>query len=290
MNINDLTIFRTVVQTGSFSKAAATLNYTQSNISMKIQSIEALYDTTLFYRGHRGIRLTPKGEQFYEVALKMLHLYEKSFEILQDKENTRGVLRIGSMETTAALHLPALLSTFHQVHEKVDITILTSPSQHNIERLENYEIDGAFVTGPVYKENILMKEFVSEELVMITSSKHKPILNLRDIEGSTVITFRQGCSYRTILEHWLHEDGVHPQNRMEFGTLDGIIGCVAAGLGITLLPRAIAEKYMVTYSLSLYELTKKQAQIPTWFIYRKDDVQSPILQYFLESIDAYNHF
>ncbi|KPN95172.1 LysR family transcriptional regulator [Lysinibacillus sp. ZYM-1] len=290
MNINDLTIFRTVVQTGSFSKAAATLNYTQSNISMKIQSLEAMYDTTLFYRGHRGIRLTPKGEQFYEVALKMLHLYEKSFEILQDKENTRGVLRIGSMETTAALHLPALLSTFHQVHEKVDITILTSPSQHNIERLENYEIDGAFVTGPVYKENILMKEFVSEELVMITSSKHKPILNLRDIEGSTVITFRQGCSYRTILEHWLHEDGVHPQNRMEFGTLDGIIGCVAAGLGITLLPRAIAEKYMVTYSLSLYELTKKQAQIPTWFIYRKDDVQSPILQYFLESIDAYNHF
>lgn len=48
MNINDLTIFRTVVQTGSFSKAAATLNYTQSNISMKIQSLEAMYNTTLF--------------------------------------------------------------------------------------------------------------------------------------------------------------------------------------------------------------------------------------------------
>ena len=46
MNINDLTIFRTVVQTGSFSKAATALNYTQSNISMKIQSLEALYETT----------------------------------------------------------------------------------------------------------------------------------------------------------------------------------------------------------------------------------------------------
>ncbi|WP_026023512.1 LysR family transcriptional regulator [Lysinibacillus boronitolerans] len=48
MNINDLTIFRTVVQTGSFSKAATALNYTQSNISMKIQSLEALYETTFF--------------------------------------------------------------------------------------------------------------------------------------------------------------------------------------------------------------------------------------------------
>ena len=48
-----------------------------------------------------------------------------------------------------------------------------------------------------------------------------------------MITFRHGCSYRAILEHWLHEEGVRPQNRMELGTLDGIIGCVAAGLGIT---------------------------------------------------------
>lgn len=48
MNINDLTIFRTVVQTGSFSKAATALNYTQSNISMKIQSLETLYSTTFF--------------------------------------------------------------------------------------------------------------------------------------------------------------------------------------------------------------------------------------------------
>ncbi|WP_249646243.1 LysR substrate-binding domain-containing protein, partial [Lysinibacillus sp. D3C2_S12] len=82
------------------------------------------------------------GEQFYELVLKMLHLYDTSFEILQDTEEQRGILRIGSMETTAALHLPALLTTFHQAHEQVDNTILTSPSRHNIKRLENYEIDG----------------------------------------------------------------------------------------------------------------------------------------------------
>ena len=112
----------------------------------------------------------------------MLHLYEKSFEVMQDTEEQRGVLRIGSMETTAALHLPTLLTTFHQAHEQVDITILTGPSLHNIERVENYELDGAFVTGPVYKENIMMKEFVCEELVILTSSKHKSIKHLQDLE------------------------------------------------------------------------------------------------------------
>ncbi len=61
---------------------------------------------------------------------------------------------------------------------------------------------------------------------------------------------------------------------MEFGTLDGIIGFVAAGLGVSLLPRAIAEKYMTTHSLAFHVLATKQAQIPTWFIYCNERVLS----------------
>ncbi|MGE7091990.1 LysR substrate-binding domain-containing protein [Lysinibacillus sp. NPDC048646] len=61
---------------------------------------------------------------------------------------------------------------------------------------------------------------------------------------------------------------------MEFGTLDGIIGCVAAGLGVSLLPCAIAEKYMTTQSLAFHVLATKQAQIPTWFIYYNERVLS----------------
>ncbi|MFJ7406799.1 MULTISPECIES: LysR family transcriptional regulator [unclassified Lysinibacillus] len=287
MNFNDLFIFRTVVQAGSFSKAAAELNYSQSNISMKIQNLEELYNVTFFYRGHRGIRLTPKGQQFYEIVLKMLHLYDKSFEMLHDTGEQKGILRIGSMETTAALHLPTLLTNFHKSYAQIELTVLTSTSAENIKRLENYELDGAFVTGPVYKEHILAKEFINEELVMISSNAHKRIEKLRDVENCTLITFRHGCSYRAILEHWLHEDGVQPQKRMEFGTLDGIIGCVAAGLGVTLLPRAIAEKYLATQPLAIHVLATKQTQIPTWFIYRQDNFQPPALSYFIDSIGAY---
>ena len=173
------------------------------------------------------------------------------------------------------MHLPTLLSTFHQAHEQVDITILTSPSQYNIERVENYELDGAFVTGPVYKENIMMKEFVCEELVILTSSKHKPIKHLQDLEGSTVITFRHGCSYRAILEHWLHEEGFDHKIEWSLVRLTVLLAVFFAGLGITLLPLAIAEKYMATQALTLHKIKNKQAHIPTWFIYRKDEVQSP---------------
>lgn len=287
MNFNDLLIFRTVVQAGSFSKAAAELNYSQSNISMKIQNLEELYNVTFFYRGHRGIRLTAKGEQFYEIVLKMLYLHEKSFEMLHYTGEKKGVLRIGSMETTAALHLPTLLTNFHKSYAQIELTISTSTSTENIERLENYELDGAFVVGPVYKEHVIAKEFINEELVIISSIQHKPIENLQDIENCTLITFRHGCSYRAIFEHWLHEDGVQPKKRMEFGTLDGIIGCVAAGLGVTLLPRAIAEKYIASQPLAIHVLATKQTHIPTWFIYRQDDFQPPALTYFIDSILAY---
>ena len=288
MNIQDFYIFKAVVQHGSFSKAAAELNYAQSNISMKIQNLEKFYNTTLFYRNYNGIRLTPKGETFHEMTLKMLDLYEKTRELMNDEVQIRGPLRIGSMETPAALHLPKLLTNFHHTFEDVDLTVMTGPSRQNIERVENYELDGAFIAGPVYQEKLLAKELVLEELVVISSENHPTIHDLKDMEEDTFIVFRLGCSYRAILEYWLNEEGMKPRKVMEFGTLDGLLGCVAAGLGVTLLPRSIAEKYRATIPLKMHLLTKKQTKVPTWFVYRNDEYQSKALERFLQVVEEYS--
>ncbi len=127
MNIHDFYTFKSVVRNGSLSKAAHELNYAQSNVTMKMQSLEKFYNTTLFYRHHRGITLTPKGEVLFEAVNKILHLYEESLKMMGDEAGASGPLRIGSMETTAALHLPSLLTTFHRENTEVDLTVVTGP-------------------------------------------------------------------------------------------------------------------------------------------------------------------
>ena len=288
MNIHDLYAFKSVVKNGSFSKAALELNYAQSNITMKIQSLEKHYHTQLFYRHNRGITLTPKGELLLEEVNKMIQLYETTLQMMSESEQANGPLRIGSMETTAAIHLPAMLKKFHEENENVDITISTGPTRDNMKRVEDYELDGAFIAGPIAHPSLQSKKLIVEELVLVTTINHKPILSLKQLEDSTMIVFRSGCSYRALFEQWLHTDGIVPKKLMEFGTLDGLLGCVAAGLGATLLPLSVVEKQAPFHQIQYHRVQEEQSLIPTLFIYRKESYQSKALRNFLSVIEEFS--
>lgn len=81
---------------------------------------------------------------------------------------------------------------------------------------------------------------------------------------------RRECSYRARLEDWVHHEGVIPEKTMEFGILDGIIGCVSAGLGISLLPRSVVAKHIQSGQLRKYSIPNRFGKVRTIFIYRKD--------------------
>ena len=271
LNIHDLYAFKSAVKNGSLSKAALELNYAQSNITMKIQSLENLYGTKLFYRHNRGITLTAKGEILFEQVNKMIQLYEDTMKMMKESEKAMGSLRIGSMETTAALHLPSLLTKFHHENSDVDIIVSTGPSEESIKRVEEYELDGAFVA----------------ELVLVTSLEHPKVQFLKDLQATTFICFRTGCFYRALLEQWLRTDGIVPRKMMEFGTLDGLVGCVAAGLGATLLPLSTVKKQAKFQPIQSHTILDKQSKVPTIFIYRKDAYNSMALRNFLKIVEEF---
>ncbi len=89
------------------------------------------------------------------------------------------------------------------------------------------------------------------------------------------------------MEQWLHTDGIVPKKIMEFGTLDGLIGCVAAGLGASLLPLSIVLNYEQVHRIHYHKIEDKQAHIPTLFVYRQDDYESIALQHFLQVVEEY---
>ena len=94
--------------------------------------------------------------------------------------------------------------------------------------------------------------------------------------------FRSGCSYRTRLEALLAERGVVNARRLEFGTLDGIIGCVGAGIGVTLLPRMVVARAASEGRVALHRLPPDAARIETVLIRRHDVFVSTALARFIE--------
>ncbi|CAM5567011.1 HTH-type transcriptional regulator GltR OS=Lysinibacillus sphaericus OX=1421 GN=gltR_2 PE=3 SV=1 [Lysinibacillus sphaericus] len=139
MDLHALNIFKSVAEKGSISQAARDLNYAQSNITTKIQQLENDLQTTLFYRNNRGTTLTSKGKVLLTYAENIFNLIEETVKVMQDNQIPQRPLSIGSMETTAAVRLPSLLSKYHHEYPNVDLNLKTGPTQQNIQGVLHYE-------------------------------------------------------------------------------------------------------------------------------------------------------
>ncbi|MCK1983833.1 MULTISPECIES: LysR family transcriptional regulator [Peribacillus] len=268
MDLHSLKIFQSVAKMGSISQAARELQYAQSNITMKIQQLESDLQTTLFYRHNRGTELTDKGTILLTYTEKIFDLIEETKNLMKDDQTPRGPLIIGSMETTAAVRLPVLFSKYHKDFPEVDLTLKTGSTEQNIQAVLQNELDGAFVAGPINHPDLIQKEVFEEELMLITDTVHPPISSIKDIQTRTLLVFHAGCAYREKFELWLKQEKMIPNKIMEFGTIDGIIGCVAAGLGISMLPQSVVSKQVQDGIIRKHSIPN--GKVRTVFIYRKD--------------------
>ena len=268
MELTDLLTFSAVARTGGITRAAEELNTVQSNVTQRIKALEAAIGTALFERHSRGMTLTGAGRRLLPYAQRMAALSREAVLAARDDGEPKGPLSIGSMETTAAVRLPALLADFHRRFPAVRLSLRTATTADLVAAVLDGNLDGAFVAGPIEHADLVSTVAFREELVLVTAKHVKDLAALRAAtpeSGPTALVFRTGCTYRQRLEQVLTEFGWPSATRFELGTLDGMIGCVAAGMGVTLLPRAVVGK---NDGVSVHALGTPQSRVETLFIAR----------------------
>nr|WP_275984177.1 LysR family transcriptional regulator [Paenibacillus hamazuiensis] len=283
-------IFLAVANEGSITRAAEKLEYVQSSISIRIQQLESELKTELFRRGRQGVKLTTSGEALKSYAEKIIFLTQEAERVVADNSIPRGTLRIGSLETTAAIRLPFILTEYHKSYPEVDLTLKTGTTEELIHLVLKYELDGAFVAAPVEHAELETIEVGVEELALISGEQFPSIERPEQLRNLPLLVFRVGCSYRRKLEDWLHLKGILPAKIMEFGTLEGILGCIHAGLGVSLLPRSVVERALIKYNLQSQDISENFAKTPTLFIRRKDAFESVAVSEFIRTAQrSFNH-
>ena len=283
MELNELKIFKAVAEEGSVSRAAERLNYVQSNVTARIRQLEENLNVTLLYRKSRGVALTPVGHVFLEYAKRILSLADEAVHAVQERNEPVGMLTIGSMETTAVVHLPPILSAYHCQYPLVDLNLLTGTSEQVLTYLLDYRVDGAFVGGPVDHPDLSGELILQEELVLVTAKCNSPFDNK---ERQNIMVFRKGCAFRARLETWLRENGMLPYRIMEFSSVETILGCVLAGMGITFLPRSVFSSGIYDDTIDLFPLPTQVAAMPINFVTRKVMAESKALEAFRSTLKS----
>jgi DNA-binding transcriptional LysR family regulator len=272
MELTDLVTFSAVARTGGITRAADELNTVQSNVTQRIKALEAEIGTALFERHSRGMTLTGAGRRLLPYAQRMAALSREAVLAARDDGEPKGPLAIGSMETTAAVRLPLLLAEFHRRFPAVRLTLRTAPTADLVAAVLDGTLDGAFVAGPIEHAELSAVTAFREELVLVTAGRWTSLASLRagtPESGPTALVFRTGCTYRQRLEQVFSEFGWPSAARFELGTLDGMIGCVAADMGVTLLPRAVVERSDLRENIRFHALDTSWSRVDTLFIARR---------------------
>lgn len=277
VDLKTLRLFCTVAEERSITLAAQRLGRAPSNVTTRIQQLEKELNVSLFLRRNKRLCLSQQGDQFLMYAKRMLAVAEEAHQVLHPGK-PEGLLRIGSMESTAASRLPSPLAQYHRCWPKVSIQLTTGPSRQMLESLQARTIDCALVAmlpRPEKAESLDLSEMglvgqtvFSEELMLVLPSGHPPVHSASDISAGSLATFQQGCTYRTIAEDWFREgkDNNGPSaNIQEVSSYHAMIACVAAGTSVSVIPRSVLALFREPVGVDQVPLT----EIHTWLVWRE---------------------
>jgi LysR family transcriptional regulator, cell division regulator len=286
MDAADLRVFEAVARLGGMNRAAGELNTVQSNVTQRIRLLEEELAAPLFERHSRGVALTPAGKRLLPYAGRVAQLLAEARRAVRDDGTPSGPLQIGSLETTAALRLSPVLASYAASYPAVDIALTTGTSAELVELVLAHRLEGAFVCGPVQHPELAAEPIFAEELVLVSAPTQKSLDRILTRSDFKIVVLRAGCSYRQRLEEVLARRGIVGLRRLEFGTIEGILGCAAAGLGVTLLPRALVEGARRARRVAVHTLPPDEARVETVFIHRRDAFVSSALAAFLAFVPA----
>ncbi len=288
MDTASLHVFEAVARTGGMNRAADELHTVQSNVTARIRALETELGCPLFERHSRGVALTAAGQRLLPYARQVASLLTDAARAARDDGQPRGPLIIGALETTAALRLSPLFARYTAACPEVDLALRPGTTAELIDAVLERRLEGAFVCGPVAHQSLIEQVMFEEELAVLAAPGVASLEQATQGGIARIIVLRAGCSYRQRLEMLLARRGIAVPRLMEFGTLEAIFGCVSAGLGITLLPRALLGPVWRDGRVSLHRLPPEEAMVTTVFIHRREAHLSSALRAFLDLARAGN--
>lgn len=265
MDLSSLEIFRAVAHEASVTRAAQQLQRAQSNVTTRIRQLEEDLGVELFLRDGKRMSLTERGSEFLAYAEQLLAHADEARQSMHPAE-PGGRLRLGSMESTAASRLPALLASYHKACPRVALEVSTGTSRALFDGVRARRLDCALVAagpgwaGELDGSGLRGEPLFREELLMILPAEHPPVHDVAEVRLRTLAGFARGCTYRQLAEDSLGT----PLTVQEVGSYHAILACVAAGACVGVLPRSVLQ-LLGTPPLRSLPL----AEVDTWLVWRE---------------------
>jgi DNA-binding transcriptional LysR family regulator len=237
MDTRFLECFVAVAESGSVAAAARRLNIAPTTLALRIRALEGELGFALMTRSGRTAKPTLAGEA---VALRASGILRdlRDLKTLEDDERPRGQLRLGVAQTAITTVLCDVLPALAQKYPELEINVQKGSSAHVFGKLNNAEIDAAFLFHPPFKlpKSLVWRPLRSERYIVIASDTETCADSLRLLRERPLVRYDRSLWSGQIAENYLRQQRIRPNDRIELDALDAIAVVVHRGLGVSLVP------------------------------------------------------
>jgi DNA-binding transcriptional LysR family regulator len=253
MELRQLRYFIAVAHRRHFTQAAEELSIAQPALSQQIQQLERELGIALFERTSRRVRLTSAGEALLIRAERILVEVERAQTEMQEFAGlTRGRVVIGALQSLGAFRLPALLARFHTRYPGIEIVLREESTEQLLELLSAGRLDLTLIHATddllpleLTHSPVVTERLLTEELVLVVAPNHalalRQSLSIEELREEPFVLFKPGSGLRRAIVQSSAAAGFTPRIMFESGDLGTIRSLVAEGLGVSVLPRSVAE-------------------------------------------------
>ena len=244
--IRQLEAFIVTAEFKKMSEAAKHLYISQPTISQIISELEKEYDTKLFERHAKELRITPAGQMLLENARQILAIHESLKQNMKTINSIRP-LRIGATMTVGSDITAKIVKELNHLHPDIS-TFVNVTNTHNIEHfLLHNELDVAIVEGIISNNEIVSKPVFIDKLCIICGSEHpfahRNKILPEDLHHQNFILREAGSGTRAIFENLMRSFHIPYQIIWESNSTSAIIDAVSLNLGLMFVSeRSVLEK------------------------------------------------
>jgi LysR family hydrogen peroxide-inducible transcriptional activator len=247
VEIHQLRYFCAVARNGTFTRAAKAERVAQPSLSQQILKLEAELGAKLFDRLSKTARLTAFGIAFLPKAEQILReISEAKTEILEMSGKDKGDVSIGVIPTVAPYLLPPVLTGFARRHAGISVNVTEDTTPVLLERLHTGALDLVIAALPLDCGELLTLDLLREPFYLVVPERHRlanrKAVRLEDLpKESPFLLLKEGHCFRDSMIAACRSSKLLPNVVFETGQFATILGLVAAGTGISAVPRMAVQ-------------------------------------------------
>ncbi len=257
-----LSILREIKRSGTLTEAAASLNLTQSALSHSIKKLEQDFGVRLWEKDGRRLRFTEAGSYLLNVANRLLPQMDHAERILEQfASGQRGILRIGIECHPCSLWLTRIVSPFLNRWPDVDVDIREEYRFGGMGALIGHDIDLLITPDPLKKSGLIFEPVFDFEMVLVVPEKHpladRKFVRPQQLSEEILLTYPVENDRLDIMTMFFVPSQCRPKKHKYIENTEMLLQMVAAGRGVTALPKWFVDEYQGAFQIRSIRLGEK---------------------------------